>query len=258
MKLLQNILEADPAIKHFNILTFNVGAAWVEPKGVAAQHRGRPRARRSTSSTAWCWKARPTCPPPWTSWPARLRRRRKATPLDCFLLSDGHITWGETGRGGAGGPLRAALPVPTRFHCYRTGLGAENLELFEALTRKGGGVFNCFGEADLPAAAQAHRTQCLHVDQRPLRRRSGDVRRAGRRPAGRRLSRRRAGRRRPGSRPPAGRRSSSRARSSGEKVAFAGVPRRSPRRRRAGRPRLGARWPWRRCWRSTTRSSTDW
>src|SRR5262249_31420435 len=33
MKLLQKILETDPGIQHFNILTFNTGAAWVEPKG---------------------------------------------------------------------------------------------------------------------------------------------------------------------------------------------------------------------------------
>src|SRR5262249_25249091 len=32
MRLLQKILESDPAIEHFNILTFNVGTAWVEPK----------------------------------------------------------------------------------------------------------------------------------------------------------------------------------------------------------------------------------
>src|SRR5262249_14927607 len=42
---------------------------------------------------------------------------------------------------------------------------AENLELFEALTRRGGGVFNCFGKADLPAAARAHRRQCLQVER---------------------------------------------------------------------------------------------
>ena len=44
---------------------------------------------------------------------------------------------------------RRRCPFPTRFHCYRTGLGAENAELFDALTRNGGGVFNCFSEADI-------------------------------------------------------------------------------------------------------------
>ena len=88
------------------------------------------------------------------------------TPLNVFLLSDGQITWGEADVGSTGGALReAAARIPTRFHCYRTGLGAENAELFEALTRKGGGIFNCFGEADLAAAAVAHRSQCLQVER---------------------------------------------------------------------------------------------
>src|SRR5262249_32814281 len=48
---------------------------------------------------------------------------------------------------------------------YRTGLGADNLELFAALTRRGGGVFNCFTEAELAAAAAAHRSQCFQVER---------------------------------------------------------------------------------------------
>src|SRR5262249_54092558 len=52
-----------------------------------------------------------------------------------------------------------------RFHCYLTGLGAENTELFEALTRRGGGVFSCRSEADLKAAAVAHRNKCLRVEK---------------------------------------------------------------------------------------------
>src|SRR5207253_5953479 len=33
MKLLRGILEADAGIERFNVLTFNVGAAWVQPSG---------------------------------------------------------------------------------------------------------------------------------------------------------------------------------------------------------------------------------
>jgi hypothetical protein len=55
-------------------------------------------------------------------------------------------------------------PFLTRFHCYRIGLGAENLDLFDGLTRKGGGIFNCFGEAGLVKAAAAHRNHCLQID----------------------------------------------------------------------------------------------
>src|SRR5205823_4050275 len=33
MKLLRKILESDAALKKFNILTFNVGAQWLDPSG---------------------------------------------------------------------------------------------------------------------------------------------------------------------------------------------------------------------------------
>src|SRR5947207_32132 len=32
-------------------------------------------------------------------------------------------------------------------------------------TRRGGGIFNCYGEADVPAVAVAHRHQCFHVER---------------------------------------------------------------------------------------------
>src|SRR5262249_18597873 len=74
-------------------------------------------------------------------------------------------TWGETGVAKVAARFESRCPFPTRFHCYRTGLGAENLEMFEALTRKGGGIFNCFSKADLPEAALAHRQECLQVER---------------------------------------------------------------------------------------------
>ena len=39
MKLLQAILQGDPEIEQFNILAFNAGAAWVNPKGWLAIFR---------------------------------------------------------------------------------------------------------------------------------------------------------------------------------------------------------------------------
>jgi hypothetical protein len=86
-------------------------------------------------------------------------------PVDCFFLSDGHATWGETEVAPLVARFESRCPFPTRFHCYLTGLGAENGELFEALIRRGGGVFACRGEGDLVAAAVAHRNQCLRVEK---------------------------------------------------------------------------------------------
>jgi hypothetical protein len=163
MKLLRKILEADKDLQHFNILAFNVGASWVEPSGwlpnnVAGRERALSRFDGIVLEGA-------------TDIGAALDRLARpgfdvqpGTPLDVFLLSDGQITWGEPDVAHLVARFEGRCAYSTRFHCYRTGLGADNLELFEALTRKGGGIFNVFTENDLTAAALAHRQQCLQVD----------------------------------------------------------------------------------------------
>src|SRR6202042_1593300 len=88
-----------------------------------------------------------------------------ALPVNVFLLSDGQITWGEPDVAALTARFEATCPFRTQFHCYRTGLGADNQELFTALTRKGGGVFQCLAEADLAATAVAHKHQCLQVEK---------------------------------------------------------------------------------------------
>ncbi|HEV3257912.1 MAG TPA: VIT domain-containing protein [Gemmataceae bacterium] len=164
MKLLRRILEKDPDIKQFNILTFNVAAAWLEPHGwLDNTPAGRERALRRLDgivlegatdlSAALDRVVRPGFDVP------------DGTPLNVFLLSDGQITWGESDVAPLVARFESRCPFATRFHCYHTGLGADNSELFEALTRKGGGIFNCFGEASLAAAAVAHRNQCLQVEK---------------------------------------------------------------------------------------------
>jgi hypothetical protein len=165
MKLLKKILESDAAIKQFNILAFNVGSAWVEPKGWLPNTKaGRDTAfarldgivlEGATDLGSALEKLAAT--------PFLVSRSRD--PFNTFLLSDGQITWGESDANALVSRFESLCPAPTRFHCYRTGLGADNLELFTALTRRGGGVFNCFTEADLAAVAMAHRSQCFQVEQ---------------------------------------------------------------------------------------------
>jgi hypothetical protein len=163
MILLRKILESDAAIKEFNVLTFNVGSAWVEPKGWLPNiKQGREQAfarldgivleGATDIAQALDKLARPGF------------EIARGTPLNVFLLSDGQITWGEPDVNALIARFESRCPFATRFTCYRTGLGAENLELFAALTRRGGGTFNCFTEADLPAAALAHRRQCLQIE----------------------------------------------------------------------------------------------
>jgi hypothetical protein len=163
MKLLKQILEKDTDIRRFNVLTFDVGARWVEPKGWlenTAAGREKAFARLDGILLEGATDLSVALD--------KLRKQdfdlQKGEPLNVFLLSDGQITWGESDVGQLVAKFEAQCPFPTRFHCYRTGLGADNAELFEALTRRGGGVFNCFSEADLPAVAVAHRNQCFEVE----------------------------------------------------------------------------------------------
>jgi hypothetical protein len=164
MKLLQAILASDPEIEHFNILTFNAGAAWVEPKGFLPNTKEGREAALGRLDGLVLEGA--------TDLSAALEKLvdpgfalDKGTPLACFLLSDGHLTWGETETAPLVARFRKRCPHPTRFFCYRTGLGEENAELYDALTREGGGTFQCYGEAEVAAAAQAHRRQCLLVEK---------------------------------------------------------------------------------------------
>jgi hypothetical protein len=164
MKLLRAILEADSDLERFNVLTFNVGCAWLEPKAwlkntpadrdkVFARLDGLILEGATDFGAALDELASGSGRPP-------LDRDSK---LDVFVLSDGQITWGENETGTLVSRFEARCPNPTRFQCYRTGLGADNLELYTALTRRGGGIFNCFTAEDLAAAAKAHRSQCLQV-----------------------------------------------------------------------------------------------
>jgi hypothetical protein len=159
MKLLRTILESDPGIKQFNILAFNIGAAWVEPKGwLANTKEGRATAFGRLDGIVLEGA---------TDLSAALHALTHAKfidskPLDVFLLSDGQITWGDADAGALAARFEEERPFPTRVHCYRTGLGADNLELFQALTRRGGGIFNCHTE-DLKPVARAHRSQCFQV-----------------------------------------------------------------------------------------------
>ncbi len=164
LKLLGKILESDNSIEHFNVLTFNTGSAWVEPKGwLANTPAGRKQALDRLNGVLLEGA---------TDLSAALDRLANpgfkgaaGTPVNVFLLSDGQITWGEADVPTLAARFEGRSQMACRFHCYRTGLGAENLELFEALARKGGGIFNCFTPADLPAAAKAHRQQCLQVEK---------------------------------------------------------------------------------------------
>jgi hypothetical protein len=164
VKLLRKVLEGDPDIRAFNILAFNVGATWLELGGwLPNTPAGRDRALARLDglllegATDLSCALDALCKPPSGAV--------SGAPLNCFLLSDGNVNWGETNPSALVARFEKACPFRTRFHCYHTGLGEENAELFEALTRSGGGVYACHGAGELAAAAQAHRRECCHVER---------------------------------------------------------------------------------------------
>jgi hypothetical protein len=164
VKLMRKILESDPDVKQFNVLTFNVGSAWLEPKGwLPNTKEGREKMLAKLDGIVLEGATDLSAALEGLTHPSF--DVDAGTPINCFLLSDGHVTWGESDVNKLVARFDNRCPFPTHFHCYRTGIGAENQELFTALTRKGGGVFNCFTEADLANAAKAHRTQCLQVER---------------------------------------------------------------------------------------------
>jgi hypothetical protein len=164
MKLLRRILETDSDIKHFNILTFNVGAAWVDSQSFFENtSAGREKALKKLDGIVLEGATDISCALDKLAAPGF--DLAEGTPLNVFLLSDGHITWGESDVAALVARFEQHCPYPTRFHSYRTGLGEENSELFEALTRRGGGVFQCYSEMEVAAAAKAHRSQCLRFQR---------------------------------------------------------------------------------------------
>jgi hypothetical protein len=159
-RLLRAILEADSDIEQFNVLTFNVGTAWVEPNGwLPNTPAGRDTVFKRLDGLVLEGA---------TDFGAALDQLASGgvrPPLaEVFVLSDGQVNWGETDAASLVSTFEQRCPFPARFHCYRTGLGAENLELYGALTRKGGGIYNCFTKDAVAAAAKAHRSQCLQVE----------------------------------------------------------------------------------------------
>jgi hypothetical protein len=185
MKLWQQILQSDPGIKQFNILAFNVGTSWIEPKGWldnTPEGRAKALARldgivlegATDLSAALGQLVTPGAnltrnPLPYQGRGqgdrSPLARLARGKPLDVFLLSDGQVTWGDRDTNSLVARFEAGCPYSVRFHCYPIGLGAENIELFQALTRRGGGIYPCYSEAYLPAAARAHRNHCLLIER---------------------------------------------------------------------------------------------
>src|SRR5262249_14676578 len=116
MQLLKAILEADDSLEHFNVLCFNAGAAWVAPKGwLPNTKEGREKALAALDgillegATDLSAALEKLVTPDWAI--------EKETPISCFLLSDGHLTWGETDVAPLVARFKKRCANPVRFFC---------------------------------------------------------------------------------------------------------------------------------------------
>jgi von Willebrand factor type A domain len=87
--------------------------------------------------------------------------RDKPAPSDLFLFSDGASTWGEADTQAL---ARSLQESGAPLFAYQTGLTGTDTEALTLLARESGGaVFSVVGEAEIKAAAVAHRTRPFHL-----------------------------------------------------------------------------------------------
>ena len=159
--ILQGILENSPQIKKFRVATFDAGARWLTPTWLENDVAGRKAVLTALDGILLEGA---------TDLGAALRLVAKtALPLasepslDVFLMTDGVVSWGDTSPDTLVGRWQAEMALPTRVFAYRTGIGAENLALFQALTAKGA-IFNCLSQAEAKACSVAHQSAGILLD----------------------------------------------------------------------------------------------
>ncbi len=159
--LLKNILERSTQIRRFNVITFDAGARWLNTRWMSNDARGRGEALDRLDdvllegATDLSSALQALSSPPM---------RREGNDVDVFLLTDGALSWGERDAETLVRRFRQTAGWQARFFAYRTGLGAENLELLRRLTADGG-IFNCLSESSIPACSTAHQAAGLRIER---------------------------------------------------------------------------------------------
>lgn len=152
--LLQAILTSDPTLEAYAVLLFDVRARWLHGLG----YRENSPANRAQTLAA-LKKVYLEGATNLDAALGELERQRgwavDGAPTTAFLLSDGHVTWGEDDPG----RLVATNPVvrDVRLNAYRFDAEPSRGALLSALARAGGGRVVTVNEAaGVEAAAQAH------------------------------------------------------------------------------------------------------
>jgi hypothetical protein len=159
LKLLENVLHRNrDSIREFSVLFFNIESHWwkdsftpnteEQVNELMATCHSQSLAGATNLQQAIAEAAAP-------SWNAKSEKSDGPAP-DLFLLSDGAATWGELNAYRIGEALKKGKAGS--LFAYKTGLTATATEVLEHLARENGGaVFSVAHEAEIEAAATAHR-----------------------------------------------------------------------------------------------------
>ncbi len=163
IQLMRAILENNDDIEQFAVLTFDTGARWLDTDWTAntAEQRDAVIERMTEvlleGSTDFSAALDALASPPFAV--------SAEQGADIFVLSDGVINRGVTHDvTRLVAEHEAERPYPARFFVYRTGLQAENLELFGALTRHGA-IFNCLTAQSVAPCSTAHTAAGIVLEQ---------------------------------------------------------------------------------------------
>ncbi len=158
VKLLRQVLASNAHIKRFNVAFFDVGVRWANTKGWIdnlPQQRKALYQRIQTivleGATNFGAVMEALAKPSWLTNP------NKPGNVNVFVLSDGQMNWGNQ-------HVDRMLHKfdktkhwnQVRFFAYQMGIGSENLGFFRRLVRRGGALFPCLSQSEIPRCAKAH------------------------------------------------------------------------------------------------------
>lgn len=170
IRLLRQILERDSALERFQVLCFDVGVWRVG--GESWLSNDAPTRTRvfdaldavllegATDLSAAVEILAGLGPDSDGGSPEHGAKR----PLTVFFLSNGEVTWGDGDASRLTARAASGAHWDPTWYCYRSGVGAENVELFDALTRRGGATLQVPDEAAAPHVALAHRRKNFVID----------------------------------------------------------------------------------------------
>lgn len=163
LKLLETILRSNrDTIQQYNVLFFNIEQSFFKPTFVEnndatlAELRAHAGGLALEGATDLAAALAQAAAPPGAGQPGAPPR------WEVFLLSDGAATWGEAD------PFvmsrRLASSRVGAVYAYQTGLAGTDTDTLSLLAREtGGAVFSVTGDAEVQAAATAHRARPLRI-----------------------------------------------------------------------------------------------